>query len=264
MLNPAALPPKTRKHLSFDPLIRTIHLRAKQLPETRDGAGCSYSVADAVMSAIALFALKDSSLLAFQERCNDVNMKRLFRIQQVPSDTQMREILDPLEPDSLRPLFNDVLRQLQRGKALESYAFLDGYCLLSMDGSGYYSSKRVHCDSCLQKTNSKTDEITYHHQMLGAAVVHPDHKQVIPLAPEPIIKQDGDNKNDCERNASKRLLQKIRDEHPHWKLIVVEDGLASNAPHIRQLKRLNMRFLLGAKPDAHEHLLVNPGISWVR
>ena len=140
MLNPAALPPKTRKHLSFDPLIRTIHLRAKQLPETRDGAGCSYSVADAVMSAIALFALKDSSLLAFQERCNDVNMKRLFRIQQVPSDTQMREILDPLEPDSLRPLFNDVLRQLQRGKALESYAFLDGYCLLSMDGSGYYLS----------------------------------------------------------------------------------------------------------------------------
>jgi len=54
--------------------------------------------------------------------------------------------------------------------------------------------------------------------------------------------------------ASKRLLEKIRDEHPHWKLIVVEDGLASNAPHIRLLKRLNMRFLLGAKPDDHEHL----------
>ena len=59
--------------------------------------------------------------------------------------------------------------------------------------------------------------------MLGAAVVHPDHKQVIPLAPEPIIKQDGDNKNDYERNAGKRLLQKIRDEHPNLKLIVVED-----------------------------------------
>jgi len=254
MLSNATLPPKTRKHLSFDPLIRQIHRRAKQLPETRDEAGCSYSVADAVMSAIALFALKDPSLLAFQERCNDVNMKRLFRIQQVPSDTQMREILDPLKPDSLRPMFNDVLRQLQRSKALESYTFLDGYCLLSMDGSGYYASKKVHCDSCLQRTNRKTGEITYHHQMLGAAVVHPDHRQVVPLAPEPIIKQDGDNKNDCERNASKRLLQKIRDEHPHWKLIVVEDGLASNAPHIRELKRLNMRFLSGAKPDDHEYL----------
>ena len=254
MLNPAAIPPKTRRHLSFDPLIRQIRLRAEQLPDSRNGSDCSYSVADAVLSAIALFALKDPSLLAFQERRNDANMKNIFRISQVPSDTRMREILDPLEPDSLRPMFNDVLRELQRGKALEAYDFLEGYSLLSMDGSGYYSSKKVHCEHCLQRTNSKTGEITYHHQMLAAALVHPDLKQVIPLAPEAIIKQDGDNKNDCERNASKRLLEKIRDEHPHKKLIVVEDGLASNAPHIRLLKRLNMRFILGAKPADHEHL----------
>jgi hypothetical protein len=254
MLNPAAIPPKTRKHLSFDPLIRQIRLRAKQLLDARNGNGCSYSVADALMSAIALFSLKDSSLLAFQERRSDVNMKNIFRILQVPSDTQMRQILDPLEPDSLRPMFNDVLRELQRGKALEAFDFIEGHCLLSMDGSGYYASKKVHCQHCLQRTNSKTGEITYHHQMLAAALVHPDLKQVIPLAPEAIIKQDGDNKNDCERNASKRLLEKIRDEHPHWKLIIVEDGLASNAPHIRLLKRLIMRFILGAKPDDHEYL----------
>lgn len=254
MFNPAAIPPKTRKHLSFDPLIKQIRLRAERLLDSRRGNDCTYAVADAVMSAIALFAMKDPSLLAFQERRNDANMKNIFRIPQVPSDTRMRELLDPLEPNSLRPMFNDVLRELQRGKALEAFDFLEGYNLLSLDGSGYYSSKKVHCEHCLQRTNSKTGEITYHHQMLGAALVHPDLKQVIPLAPEAIIKQDGENKNDCERNASKRLLQKIRDEHPHKKLIVVEDGLASNAPHIRLLKRLNMRFILGAKPDDHEHL----------
>jgi len=138
-------------------------------------------------------------------------------------------------------MFNDVFRQLQRGKTLEPYVFHDGCYLLSLDGTGYFSSKKIHCESCLQKKNSKTDEITYQHQMLGAAVVHPDHKQVIPLAPEPIIKQDGDNKNDCERNAGKRLLQKIRDEHPNVKLIVVEDGLGSNSPHIRELKRLDSK-----------------------
>ena len=116
--------------------------------------------------------------------------------------------------------------QLQRGKALEPYVFHEGCYLVSMDGTGYFSSKKIHCDCCLQKKNRKTGEITYYHQMLGAAVVHPDHKQVIPLAPEPIMKQDGDNKNDCERNAGKRLLQKTRNEHPNLKLIVVEDGLA--------------------------------------
>jgi hypothetical protein len=90
--------------------------------------------------------------------------------------------------------------------------------------------------------------------MLGAVLVHPDRKQVIPLAPEPIVKQDGDNKNDCERNATKRMLPRIRKDHPHLPLIIVEDGLASNAPHIRLLQDLDMRFLLGVKPDDHEYL----------
>ena len=254
MLHADAIPPKIRRHLSFDPLIRQIRLRAKQLPDTRVEADCDYSMADAVMSAMAMFSLKDPSLLFFQDRRNDENIKSLFRVLNVPSDTQMRAILDPLEPGLLRPVFNDIFRQLQRGKALEPYAFHEGCYLVSMDGTGYFSSKKIHCESCLQKRNSKTGEITYQHQMLGAAVVHPDRKQVIPLAPEPIIMQDGDNKNDCERNAGKRLLRKIRDEHPNLKLIVVEDGLASNAPHIQQLKSLDMHFILGAKPDDHEHL----------
>ena len=78
MLNPAAIPPKTRRHLSFDPLIRQVHQRAGQLPDTRDEPDCRFSVADAVMSAVAMFSLKDPSLLAFQERRNDENMKNLF------------------------------------------------------------------------------------------------------------------------------------------------------------------------------------------
>lgn len=260
MLNPAAIPksservpPLSRKHLSCDPLIRTVFERSQQLLDTRKQTG-DYSVADAVMSAIAMFSLKDSSLLAFQSRRNDQNMKNVYRIENVPSDTQMREILDPVSPADLRPMFNDVFRQLQRARALKRYVFYDDCYLVSIDGTQYFSSNKVHCDSCLQKKNKKTGEITYSHQMVAAVLVHPDQKQVIPLAPEPIVKQDGDCKNDCERNASKRLLTQIREEHPNLKLIVVEDGLASNAPHIQLLKSLQMHFILGAKPDDHEHL----------
>ena len=68
MLHPDAIPPKTRRHLSFDPLIRQIRLRAKLFSDTRNEADCSYSMADAVMSAMAMFALKDPSLLAFQDK----------------------------------------------------------------------------------------------------------------------------------------------------------------------------------------------------
>ena len=245
--------PRTRRHLSFDPMARQIRKRAEQLPDHRSREG-DFSIADAVMSGFAMFSLKDPSLLAFQDRRDDQNMRAIYRIGNVPSDTQMREILDPTEPDSLRPMFNDVLRQLQRGKAMEPFVFENGCYLLSLDGTEYFSSRTIHCASCQRRKNKNTDEVTYYHQMLGAVLVHPDHKEVIPLAPEPIVKQDGDNKNDCERNAAKRLLQKIRREHPHLPLIVVEDGLASNAPHVRLLKDLDMHFVLGAKPDDHQYL----------
>jgi len=48
------------------------------------------------------------------------------------------------------------------------------------------------------------------------------------------------------RNATRRLLKRIRLLYPQLKLIVVEDGLASNAPHIADLKELKMYFLLSA------------------
>jgi hypothetical protein len=100
----------------------------------------------------------------------------------------------------------------------------------------------------------KNGTVSYEHQMLGAVLVHPDLKEVIPLAPEPIQKQDGSTKNDCERNAARRLLEKIRREHPRLKLIVVEDGLASNAPHVRDLIEHQMHYILGAKPGDHAFL----------
>ncbi len=95
---------------------------------------------------------------------------------------------------------------------------------------------------------------TYDHQPLGAAVVHPDLKGVFPLAPEPIRNEDGTTKNDCERNAAKRLLSDLRREHAHIKAVIVEDGPASNGPRIRHLRDKGFRFILGAKPGDHELL----------
>jgi hypothetical protein len=81
----------------------------------------------------------------------------------------MREILDPVSPESPRPVFKSVFRQLQRGKVLEPLAFLDGHYLFALDGTGYFSSKTIHCASCLHKVH-RNGSVTYYHQMLGAAI----------------------------------------------------------------------------------------------
>jgi len=90
--------------------------------------------------------------------------------------------------------------------------------------------------------------------MLGAVIVHPDFREVIPLAPEPIQRSDGQEKNDCERNASRRWLKRFRKDHPHLPVIITEDALSSNGPHIRDLKAGNYHFILGVKPTDHAYL----------
>jgi hypothetical protein len=165
----------------------------------------------------------------------------------------MREILDLVSPKWLRPVFTSVFRQRQRGKALEPMVFLDGHYLVALDGTEYFSSKTIHCASCLHRVH-RNGSITYTHQMLGAAIIHPDQQAVIPLMPEPIVNCDGTDKNDCERNAAKRFVAKLRQDHPHLKFIVTEDSLSSNAPHIETLHVQGLHYILGVKEGDHPYL----------
>ena len=244
--------PKERKHLSADALFHLVRSGFANIPDPRCEDG-DISLTDALMSAFAMFSLKAPSLLAFDKERAEGNLHTIYGIERAPCDTHMREMLDPVFPESVRPVFTGVFRQLQRGKVLEPMMFLNGYYLLALDGTGYFSSKTVHCQSCLHKVH-RNGSITYYHQMLGAAIIHPDFRAVIPLMPEPIIKQDGTEKNDCERNAAKRFIAKLRQNHPHLKFIVTEDGLSSNAPHIETLHEHGCHYILGVKEGDHASL----------
>ena len=107
---------KARKDLSADSLFRLVRARFDRLADPRAPHAVDIPLGVALMSAFAMFSLKDPSLLAFDERRDDPNdnFRTIYGIDTVPSDTQMRTILDPVE---LRPLFGDVFRLLQRGKA---------------------------------------------------------------------------------------------------------------------------------------------------
>jgi len=244
--------PFCRQDLSADGLLRTARRVLTQIP---DVPGNEIPLVDHLMSGLAVFGLKYPSLLQFERDRQETattraNLKTLYGIERAPSDTRFRERLDALDPIHLRPLYKTLFAQLQRGKGLAGFAYLDDHYLISIDGTGYFSSQKVHCAQCAEK-HHRNGTTTYFHQMLGAVLVHPEHKEVFPLAPEPILRADGAKKNDCERNAAKRLLTDLRREHPHLKLIVVEDALASNGPHIRHLQALDLRFILGVKQGDH-------------
>ena len=248
----ATVSPKTRKHLSADALLRLVRNGLAHIPDYRLSES-DIALADVLMSAFAMFSLKAPSLLAFDKERVEGNLHTIYGIARVPCDTHMREILDPVSPKWLRPVFKSVFRQLQRGKALEAMTFLDGHYLLALDGTEYFSSKTIHCASCLQRIH-RNGAVTYAHQMLGAAIIHPDQRAVIPLMPEPIVNCDGTAKNDCERNAAKRFVVKLRQDHPHLKFIITEDSLSSKAPHIEALQYYDLHYSLGGKEGDHTFL----------
>ena len=249
--------PKLRKHFSKKHLLATVHDCFEEIEDPIVGRG--YTLSDYLMSGVAVFSLKFPSLLEFDTNARNLdlpvfeNLRTLFGVEKIPSDSGLRKRLDALNPHTLRPAFKKLFAKLQRGKVLEDYKYLDGHLLISVDGTGFFSSSSVSCDNCCQK-HHRDGTITYYHQMLCGAIVSPDQKEVFPLVPEPIQNTDGSTKNDCERNASMRFFDDFRREHPHMKVIVLQDALAANAPHIKFLEGHKLPYILGAKPKGHKFL----------
>lgn len=246
-----------RQELSAPGMYAIAHDKILNIPDTRLQRPSTIPIVDAVMSAAAMFSLKSASLLQFNESVKEPavshNLRSLFKVGTIPSDTSMREIIDPIATEYFQNIYKPIFSVAQRGKVLEKFKFFEDSYLVSIDGTGFFSSHDIHCDNCCVK-NHKDGSKTYYHQMLAGVLIHPDRKEVIPFAPEPISNTDGSTKNDCERNAAERFLKRFRREHPHLNIIITEDGLSSNAPHIRLLKELEMGYILGVKPGDHKSL----------
>ncbi len=252
---------ETRTYFTQDSLLARMHthiaksLKANEIPEIKNTL---ISNSDCLMSALAVFTFKFSSLLKFDKaRTSDKpflkNLCSLFHIGNVPCDTYMRERLDEITPVVIRPLYTALFSVLQRNKILEHFCFFKDHHLISVDGTGVFSSHTIHCAQCCTKEH-KNGTTTYHHQILAAALVHPDQKVAYPLCPEPIMKSDGMQKNDCERNALKRWVADFRREHPHLKTVILADGLSSNEPFITILKQHNLSYILVCKEGDHAYL----------
>ena len=104
--------------------------------------------------------------------------------------------------------------------------------------------------------NHRNGEQTFYHQLLGAVAVHPKQSTVFPIACEAIVKQDGSTKNDCELNASKRIIPQIRKMLPDEEIIAIFDALYINGPHIKALSDDNMRYIIGSKGQTYVDIQV--------
>lgn len=250
-----------KKHLSFSSLRKLLSECFNRIPEFRQNSKISYSLHDALMSGFACMYFQDPSLLQFQERIQETqhrnNLETLFGVKNIPKENQLRNIVDETASSGFRYFFEEYLRNLQRSKQLKEYQILPDLYLHTLDATGFFSSENIRCPCCLTKTHNKDEEdekIRYMHQALQIAIMHPEKRQVIPLMPEEIKNSDGKTKQDCEVNAAKRLIKKLRTTHPRLGIILLGDDIYSRQPMIEEVKKHNMHYLFVAKPNSHKYL----------
>jgi hypothetical protein len=268
---------KLKKHLSFTSLRKALSTCFNKIPENRQASKVDYSIHDALMSGFACMHFQDPSLLQFQKRLekkhHKSNLQTLFNIQKIPESTQLRDITDRVNGKYFNYFFDEYFHRLQRGKHLLHFQLFPGLYYIPMDGTEYFSSRSISCKKCL-KTKSKmkkkgileevqeeichSDEdetgMRYSHKAVQIAIVHPDMRQVIPLMPEEIHNTDGCTKQDCEMNAAKRLIPKLRKSHPQLGMIMGGDDLYSRQPIIKDILAARMHYIFVAKPDSHKYL----------
>lgn len=144
---------------------------------------------------------------------------------------------------------------MQRGKHLEQYQTLQGKYLLNVDGTQYFSSKDVDCKKCLIRGTTKNPYNC--HQVLQGAIVKAGLRQVIPVMPEEICTQDGDQKIDCESNAFKRFLDKFRKDHDKLGIIINADALYATTPIIETIHDHDANYIFKIQTANHKTLTSN-------
>jgi hypothetical protein len=242
------------EELSIDRLVKKIKEAARQFPDLRTGKNTQYGMEDAVMGAFSVFFTQCASFLEYQQEMKRSkgrsNAESLFEMVEIPSDSQIRVLLDPVDPENVRGIFRDVYNGLERGKVLAGMRSHGNSLLVALDGTEYFSSQKVHCEKCSQR-ELRNGKLNYFHSVLTPVIVQAGNEHVVALEPEFITPQDGREKQDCEIEAGKRWVGKYGAFYAEENVTILGDDLFSRQPFIQALKDKKLHYILVCKPDSH-------------
>jgi len=245
------------EELKLSRMIKGLEQVFEQFPEHRTGQNTQYDLADAGMGAFSVFFTQSPSFLAHQRdlklRKGRSNVENLFELRDIPSDNQIRNLLDPVSPSQLERCYRQAFRALEQTKVLESYRSFANQFLVAIDGTEYFSSKKVHCEQCSHRI-LKNGETNYFHSVLTPVIVQSGTAHVISLEPEYIVPQDGYEKQDCETQAGKRWVEKHGDFYAKRGVTMLGDDLYCHQPFCQALQDKQWHFILVCKPDSHASL----------
>lgn len=233
----------------------------KHVADPRIQSRCIYSIEEILFSGLMIFLLRYRSLRSFclEHRNNEIsinNFQRWITISNIPCDDELRYGLQTVRTCSINNLLKDFHQQLERKKTLSSEKLFNSHELVVLDGTGHLNSTNIKCDRCLIK-NLQNGEVHFYHGQLLATLTNVNASYSLPLQFEPIEKSDTETqytKNDCELNAVKRLLPRLRSQFPKRNFCFLADNLMAVDSVINIILERGWSFIFTAKPERNKEV----------
>lgn len=249
----------TKQALSLQSIMTYFRKRWSTAPDVRKPSNSTkYTIADGILAAFSVFFMQSSSFLEHQRLLQSKkgrnNARNLFQVEEIPSDPQIRNLVDPLPSTYFHTDFWFLLDKLKAEQHLLKFRNeLDTYSI-AMDGVNFFSSEKISCPKCLKREDRSGVEHFYH-SAITPVFVKPGQSQVLPLPPEFIVPQDGSEKQDCERAAAKRWLEQHHEHFSEHSVTFLGDDLYANQPLCQLIAETYRQFFIFVcKPESHPGL----------
>ncbi len=246
--------PFGRAVLTLDDMTKQIRRTFEQFTDPRRGQSTRHTLVDAGLSAFSVFFMQSPSFLEYQRSLDQWlgkdNAQTLFGVPQIPSDHQIRHLLDATDPGQVRPLFSSLCHALHQAGVVESYRSVHQTLLLAFDGVQYFSASAMHCPQCSVRQHAN-GSVTDSHRALTPVLVKPGLDTVIPLAPAFVRPPDGAEKQDGEPNAAKRWLADGGGDYSPLGVTLLGDDRYCHEPFCRDAWNRGFNFSLACKPASH-------------
>ncbi len=183
----------------------------------------------------------DSCIKNLSKICNQ-------ELEELPYWETIQDVFITIKTDELRTIQKYIVKALIRSKMFDRYR-LDGCFQLIFDGTGLSNHDYNLNNNCLIRKH-RDGKISYYKYVLECKLVVGNI--VISLDSEFIENEKmltDKQKQDCEINAFKRMVKRIKKNYPKYKFIITGDALYATTPIIKLCKKYNWHYIFNLKPD---------------
>ena len=174
-----------------------------------------------------------------------------IEIKEIPHYVTINDCLKKLDPAELENIKNKMIYGLIRKRTFEGARLMGKYWCVIIDGTQIFSFSERHCEHCMTRTvkdkENDKEKTRYYHNVLEAKLVLGDNI-IVSIATEFIENESACvSKQDCERNAFRRLQVKLKKAFPRLPICILADSLYACESFFNICKKNHWEYILRFK-----------------